>query len=547
MPYCCINQHLNKPENIICSQCNSLVAGASIGDYRVVSYIGKGSTSDVYLAEQHSLHGRKVVIKILHRSCRREYVENFRKEANLLASLSHPYILPIYSYGVIHEQMKFTENYMPYLVVQFAEQGSLAELFEQKGNRPWTLERVVSLAQDVAEALDYAHSRNVLHRDVKPANLLQSGSHVLLADFSVASLIDADASHLSIGLAGSPAYMAPEVWEMHPGRYSDQYALAITCFFLLTGNYPLNKSESTNMRGWQHLHCYTAPASLGNYRADLPPAVNVVLHKAMAKNPHERYPTVQAFALDLLEAAETTQQLLKPSLTVLNSIPRFRTAFDGGRSDEKALVHLQPVGVSLMNTPATDPIALHIKPVSTKYALGDQYGKNKPSAREVHIANPKTSRSSNRWIGCALILNVFISIMLIIEYILLIRSWSFDYKLFLTLCPALLVGFLLALLFKRIPLTTLSWGLFWGIFFGITNALLSLLACTIWYSFLVVVQFQGSNDGGLSGFLGPALQFASNPSVVVLLLLALWVSVMGGAIAGIVNVRGEDAKRISHP
>src|SRR5437667_3244784 len=86
MLFCCINQHLNKPGNIRCAKCSSLVAGALISDYRVVSYIGKGSTSDVYLAEQNSLHGRKVVIKILHRSCSEEYVDSFRSEAKLLAS-----------------------------------------------------------------------------------------------------------------------------------------------------------------------------------------------------------------------------------------------------------------------------------------------------------------------------------------------------------------------------------------------------------------------------------------------------------------------------
>src|SRR5260370_22328427 len=348
MLFCCINQYLNKPGNIRCAECSSLLAGALISDYRVVSYIGKGSTSDVYLAEQNSLHGRKVVIKILHRSCSEQYVvDNFRSEAKLLASLSHPYILPIFSYGVIQEPTTYSTNYLPYLVVQFAEQGSLAESFERQGNRPWSLERVVTLAREVAEALDYAHSRNVLHRDVKPANLLQIGSHVLLSDFSVASLIDADASHLSTGLAGSPAYMAPEAWSMQPGRYSDQYAMAITCFFLLTGNYPLRKNERSNMRGWQHLHCYTTPTSLGEYRADLPLSVNVVLQKALTKNPHERYPTVQAFALDLLNTSQQiTQHLTKPPIAVLSPVTQVRPAPGNVQANEKELVELQPVGVS---------------------------------------------------------------------------------------------------------------------------------------------------------------------------------------------------------
>ena len=547
MLFCCINQHLNKPGNIRCTECSSLLAGAIIGDYRVVSYIGKGSTSDVYLAEQNSLLGRKVVIKILHKSCSEEHVDNFRTEAKLLASLSHPYILPIFSYGVIYGRSSFSANYLPYLVVQFAEQGSLAESFERQGNRPWSLERVVTLAREVAEALDYAHSRNVLHRDVKPANLLQIGSHVLLSDFSVASLIDADASHLSTGLAGSPAYMAPEVWGMHPGRYSDQYALAITCFFLLTGNYPFRNNESSNLRGWQHLHCYTIPISLGEYRADLPLAVNIVLQKAMTKNPHERYPTVQAFALDLLNASqEITQRLVKPSISVLSPVTRFRPVEGNAQPNEKELLELQPVGVSLANAPTTDPIAHPIIPVRTKHASWGREGKNKPLLHEVHMTTPKAPRRRSRWIWCALLLSVFIYLMLIAEYTLIAGSPSFGVAPLLKLCPVLLVGPLLALLFKRISLTTLSWSLFWGIFFGMTNALLSLLAYMVWNTLLFAVQLRGSAGGGLSGFFFPSLLFASDPRVVILLLLALWVSVIGGAIIGIFSMQGEGAVRISH-
>jgi serine/threonine protein kinase len=548
MLFCCINQHLNKPGNIRCTTCSSLLAGAQIGDYRVVSYIGKGSTSDVYLAEQNSLHGRKVVIKILHRSCHEEYVDGFRSEAKLLASLSHPYILPIFSYGVIHEGTMFTANYVPYLVVQFAEQGSLAESFERQGNRPWSLEHVVNLAKDVAEALDYAHSRNVLHRDVKPANILQIGSHVLLSDFSVSSLIDAEASHLSTGLAGSPAFMAPEVWDMHPGRYSDQYALAITCFFLLTGNYPLRKNEGSNMRGWQQAHRYTTPSSLNEYRADLPLAVNVVLQKAMAKNPHERYPRVQAFALDLLKASqEITQQLDKQSISVLSPDTRFRPLPDNVQANKIALVELQPASLSLANTPATEPIAIPDIHTPAKYKTRDHVGMNKTLLHEAHTSSPKGRSSSNRWIWCALTLNIFIFVMLIIEYTLLIGSPVFNIRPLLTLCPALLIGFLLALLFKRIALTTLPLGLFWGIFFGMMNALFSLIACIIWYSLVLVGPLQGSTAEGLSSFFGQTLQFFSDSRIVILLLIALWVSVTGGAIIGIINIQGEGEVQISHP
>jgi serine/threonine protein kinase len=342
--------------------------------------------------------------------------------------------------------------------------------------------------------------------------------------------------------------MAPEVWGMHPGRYSDQYALAVTCFFLLTGNYPFSKNETSNMRGWQHAHCYTVPTSLSEYRADLPLAVNVVLQKAMTKNPHERYPTVQSFALDLLKASqEITQQLVKPSISAHSPITRFRTVPDNLQANAKVLVELKPAATSLANIPATDQIAIPIVPAPTKHPSRKQEGEYNPLKHEVHTEIPKTPRSGNRWIWCALILNIFIYLLLITEYTLVIGTLSFSFRSLVTLCPALLVGLFLGLLFKRISLTSLSWSLFWGIFFGMTNALLSLLAYMGWYSLPLIMQFQGSSGEGLSGFFGPSLHFDSDPRVVVLLLLALWVSVTGGAIIGIINMQGEGEARISSP
>ena len=117
----------------------------------------------------------------------------------------------------------------------------------------------------------------------------------------------------------------------------------------------------------------------------------------------------------------------------------------------------------------------------------------------------------------------------------------------MTLCPALLIGLLIALLFKRIALPTLSLSLFWGMFFGMMNAILSLVACTIWYSLVLIVPSQGNVGQGLSSFFGPTLQFFSDSRIVILLLIALWVSVIGGAIIGIINIQGEGEVRIIHP
>jgi serine/threonine protein kinase len=545
MAYCCINQHPNQPGNIQCIECGSLVAGALIGDYRVISYVGSGSSSDVYLAEQHSLNLRKVVIKVLHRSCNRQHVDNFQREAALLASLSHPYILPIFSYGVIYERQVALQTCLPYFVMPYAEQGSLAESFKRGGNHPWSLEHVVSLSRDVAEALDYAHSHNVLHRDVKPANLLQMGSHVLLSDFSIASLIDADSSHLSVGWAGSPGYMAPEVWGLHPGRYSDQYALAVTCFYLLTGNYPLRKKGEGNARSWQHLHSFVAPSPLSEFRADLPLTVDFVLQRALAKNPHERYPTVQAFATDLHAASQDiTQQLTKVSRIGLAEAAQFRPSLRNVQIGGSERQEVQHVGVSLANTPAPDPIVM---PAMPQFDQVLEKSKNIGiTVQDIHAEALDVSRHSNNWIRYSLLLNLLICLVLAAEYSWQAGGVRSGAELLLALCPALVVGPLLARLFRRVQLATFSWSLFWGVFFGLTNAFLSALVCLMWKAFLYVIPFWGNASGSLEDFFKSALTLELIPGIVALTLLALWMSVIGGAFIGIFSLRDEGITHRPH-
>src|SRR6266700_2467195 len=282
MPFCCINQHNNPPGRRWCTSCESLIAGALInGDYEIVSYLKQGSMGAVYLAHQHSLNDRKIVIKVLRSLISPEYVEDFKQEAALLASLTHPYILPIHAYGFVEERRAGSSAYAPYLVLPYAEHGSLFEIFKQKGSRPWSLNRVMSIVADAADALDYAHGRGVIHRDIKPANLLQMGNHAVLADFGMAALLETSKSHLTVGLAGSPAFMAPEVWQFRPGRYSDQYSLAVTCFCLLTAQYLWRTGPTSNAATWSYLHQKIAPDALYTLRPDLPREVSFVLDRAL--------------------------------------------------------------------------------------------------------------------------------------------------------------------------------------------------------------------------------------------------------------------------
>src|SRR5690242_19498698 len=135
--FCCVNQHLNQTGKIWCIECGSLVKGARVGDCVVADFVGKGSTSAVYLAYQPMLNNRRVVIKVLPPLGSQTDVRNFQREASVLAALSHPYILPIYTYGMIQEPYPGSVQYSPYLILPYSKQGSLADINNRGHNRLW--------------------------------------------------------------------------------------------------------------------------------------------------------------------------------------------------------------------------------------------------------------------------------------------------------------------------------------------------------------------------------------------------------------------------
>jgi serine/threonine protein kinase len=551
MAYCCIGHHLNNEGALWCAVCGSLVEGAVVGDYRLLSYVGSGSAADVYLAEQPVLNGRKVVIKILHHSWSEARVSSFEREAATLALLSHPYILPIFDYGVLyrqgtHVQQREDEEPLPYLVLPFAEQGSLAEILVHQGKRPWSLKRVVTIAKEMAEALDYAHARGVLHRDIKPANILQIGSHAVLSDFSVAALIDADISHLNTPWAGSPGYMAPEVWQLRPGRYSDQYALAVTCYYLLAVQLPWQRDSNGRSQTWAELHCFVAPRSILELRPHLPLAVDVVLKHALSKDPHDRYPTVQAFAEDLYVASQDITQ-------VVGSLP----GRDGQRSRKivalPALVGIparseeehkeqQPVAVSAPDGPTQQiatsaPNAQPKLPVTPAPEVG--------WSRRISDANTsimKTGKYGDNWVWDALLLNLLICLAVATEYAWRVGSITMAANTLLIVWPGLLPGPLLGFLFRRVSCRVPLWGLFWGVFFGLTDGLLSIVLCFIWAALASLPgkyhcpPWCASGDG-VGIMYNTMAELASRAIVPVV--LSLWIAVIGGAIIGLMHVRSK--------
>ncbi|WP_280264049.1 serine/threonine-protein kinase [Nocardia wallacei] len=267
-----------------------LRSGEIFADYVIERELGRGGMGSVFLAK-HPRLPRRTALKVLSRELfsDAESRARFDREADLFARLDHPNIVAIYDRGAVGEQL--------WISMQYVEGRDAAAVPGQE----MSPERAVRIVAEVAEALDHAHSRGVLHRDVKPANILLEQSsngrpeRVLLTDFGIARLRD-DAGHLTRTgtFTATLAYASPEQLSGEPlDPRADQYSLACTLFRLLTGSGPYEAEHPAMvMQG----HLYDTPPSLSSIRPDLPPAVDRVLARAMAKRPQDRFGTCADFA-----------------------------------------------------------------------------------------------------------------------------------------------------------------------------------------------------------------------------------------------------------
>ncbi|CAN5696414.1 serine/threonine-protein kinase [soil metagenome] len=270
----------------------SLADGATFAGYTIIRLLGAGGMGEVYLA-QHPRLPRQDALKVLPLSVSsdREFRERFAREADLAAGLWHPHIVGVHDRGEFDGQLWISMDY-----VDGTDAGQLLRA-QPSGLPP---EQVAAIVSAVAEALDHAHDRRLLHRDVKPANILISrpdtaDQRIMLADFGIARHAD-EASGLTATnmTVGTVSYAAPEQLMGSPtldGR-ADEYALAATAFHLLTGAPPFQHS---NMAVVISQHLTAAPPSVGERRPELA-HLDLALGKAMAKNPSERYDRCVDFA-----------------------------------------------------------------------------------------------------------------------------------------------------------------------------------------------------------------------------------------------------------
>lgn len=259
----------------------------TLGPYRIEREIGRGGAAIVYLAHHQRLE-RPVALKVLQPQLQGDagFVERFLFEARAAARLDHPNIVAIYDAGQIEGA--------DYIAMEYVEGESLAEILRRvPGSLP--LDFAVSVVNQVAAALDYAHQRGVVHRDVKPSNILvRDSGHVLLADFGIARAASLSTSTQTGVILGTPEYMSPEQAEGRPvdGR-SDVYSLAIVAYHMLAGKPPFH-GATPQATLYAHVQQPLPDPRAAN--PALSPALTTVLQTGAAKSPERRYPTAVAFA-----------------------------------------------------------------------------------------------------------------------------------------------------------------------------------------------------------------------------------------------------------
>ena len=329
--------------------------------YRLDKKIGEGGFAFVFLATDLFL-GRQVAVKVLGESWikDKELLTRFHKEARAVAALDHPNILQIYDFGVAEGA--------PYLVMPFISGGTFADLMKQG---PFTLDEVGVYLDQIGSALDYAHQHGIIHRDIKPGNLLiRPNGQLVLMDFGLVKLLQNAALAEQTAIVGTVAYMAPEQYYGLVSAASDIYMLGVLLYQMLAGKLPFEGNTSAMVAG--HVHLTISSLSGQPTMRSVPPivvhALDQVLAKVLAKLPADRYPTCQA-----LTSAYYNTLKADPNKAARNHshekqpVPR-----DLGAtilSDQPSIMPPAPIGSKVDSKPVTQSPSTPISPTPAPGAL----------------------------------------------------------------------------------------------------------------------------------------------------------------------------------
>jgi tRNA A-37 threonylcarbamoyl transferase component Bud32 len=297
----------------------SLQPGQMLGPYQIINKVGQGGMATVYKAYQPSMD-RNVAIKVLPGQLAesKEFVTRFQQEARIIARLEHPHILPVFDYG--------EDNGITYFVMRYLDAGTLKDKMES--HRPLPLDVVDHLYTQLADALGYAHARGIVHRDLKPANaLVDQDGNIFLTDFGIAKLLASASPRLTQtdAIMGTPAYISPEQAQAGPvDQRSDIYSLGIILYEMVTGRVPYTADTPLAVILKQVSDPLPLPSLI---KPDIPPVIEQVLLKALAKNPNDRFASTAEFVaawkralkdVESVKPQEATKVTVPP---VVNSTP----------------------------------------------------------------------------------------------------------------------------------------------------------------------------------------------------------------------------------
>ena len=359
------------------------------GRYEILSELGRGAMGVVYKARDPQID-RLVAVKTVslwgqEPEEEKEFRLRFLNEAQAAGRLHHSGIVSVFDVG------ENPENHDPYIVLEYVQGESLNRILSRE--KKLTLERALKLAEEIGDALDYAHAQGVIHRDIKPANILitQDG-HAKIADFGIAKL---NLAHFTVPgrVLGTPAYMAPEQLsgEAVDGR-SDLFSLGVILYAMVTGHSPFQGTSATTV-------CFKVanrePIAASALDMTLPPQLDVVISRAMAKDPNERYQRGSDFADDLRILQQSFQTTSTTTSRRTSTATKTRSALTGNASGMRAADNAAAAGQAVRHILSKARIRDLILGAATVLMLVTVAAQLKPFNNKVESASSGSVKSTN--------------------------------------------------------------------------------------------------------------------------------------------------------
>ena len=273
---------------------DSTLVGKTLGKYQILEHSGSGGMAEVYKAYHPGLDCY-VAVKVLHPflATEEDFLTRFQREARVVATFRHPNIVQVYDYDCD------VNNDRNYMVMEFIDGPSLKTSLKEMAEKGEVMpqDEAMQIVLAVAQALSYAHEHGMVHRDIKPANIMftQDGQ-VILTDFGIARMVNTVTLTASGAMVGTPAYMAPEQGSRTGDERSDIYSLGVVLYQLVTGMLPFEADTPLGII-LKHINAPLTPPT--TVAPDLPPSVEAVIMRALAKDPDNRYQTANELAVDL--------------------------------------------------------------------------------------------------------------------------------------------------------------------------------------------------------------------------------------------------------